>query len=100
MNRTLSREEQIFLAAVELENAEDQQAFIERACSDNSGLLKRIVNRLGQNGRQDSFLDQTSDSLLNRMATENDPLSAGVEIGPYKLLQKIGAGGMGVVFHG
>lgn len=98
MNRTLSREEQIFLAAVELESADERQAFIERSCSDNSELRNRVVKRIEQHVQQDSFLDKTSDSFLNQLANDNDPISAGVEIGPYKLLQKIGAGGMGVVF--
>ncbi len=48
--------------------------------------------------RSDNILDDTSGGFLRHDLVEVDSLGVGSQVGPYKLLQVIGAGGMGVVY--
>ncbi len=98
MEQTINQEEQIFLAALELEKTADRNEFLDKACGDNGILRRRVEDLLAFHQRGDNILDATSGGLFGRPAAEIDSISAGTQIGPYKLLQQIGVGGMGVVF--
>ena len=87
----------LFEAACELPTAE-RSAFIERESGDDSELaaLVRELVRLEELGS--SALDRPAVSLSDAGAGEpstNLPQS----IGPYRIVRRLGAGGMGVVFE-
>ncbi|MFK7770124.1 MAG: serine/threonine protein kinase [Mariniblastus sp.] len=98
MNKTISREEQLFHAAIELD-APDRGAFLAKACAGDESQQIRIEKLVEQHFQNTNVLDFTSGgSNTTKSRTDLDSVGPGSEIGPYKLLQEIGVGGMGVVF--
>ena len=86
----------LFLAALELP-AEQRQAWLDDVCRDDSELRQRLERLLNARSDVGSFLESPAEELAN---TRSDPPAASFprRIGPYKLLQEIGEGGMGVVY--
>lgn len=96
MTATMTREEKIFLAALALSAGADRQRYLTQACKDDANLLNRVERLIEMHDCHDKILEQTSlDTLPIPL---KDPISAGSKIGPYKLLQLIGTGGMGDVY--
>lgn len=98
MDQVISQEEQIFMQAIEIHHSEKLQSFLADACDGNLELQQKIVRMLELHHRQDNILDHSSDGLFQTAGPKEDPIAVGSRIGPYKLLQRIGVGGMGVVF--
>jgi serine/threonine protein kinase/Tfp pilus assembly protein PilF len=73
----------------------ERTAFLDEACGGDDALRRRIESLLQADDNPDSLLEPKS--LTTSVIS---PLSEapGTVIGPYKLLQQIGEGGMGVVF--
>lgn len=89
----------IFSHAVEQLSPEEWPQYLDEAC--HSKQLRQEVEVLLVAHRQDGDLvDHARRAFLNALPTNlQSPLeSAGLQIGPYKLLQEIGEGGMGVVW--
>jgi serine/threonine protein kinase/WD40 repeat protein len=83
---------------VALDRAPDQwPAFLDEACGDNADLRARVVQLLQAHQGMGSINGGGGDS---RLVTMDEPgrEKPGAIIGPYKLLQEIGEGGMGTVF--
>ena len=84
----------IFAEALRLTNAAERAAYVAGACADNPALRHEVESLLAAYARAGDFLEHTiplpaSDFLIER---------TGTMIGRYKLLQKIGEGGFGVVY--
>jgi eukaryotic-like serine/threonine-protein kinase len=95
-NRT-SNVDDIYLAALERKRAEERFAYLEVACAGNAELRHRVERLLEAQMKIGSFLEAPAPEIC---PTANQPGMAkpGTVIGPYKLLQQIGEGGMGVVY--
>jgi eukaryotic-like serine/threonine-protein kinase len=99
-----SIEEAIFHAASELTDPLSRAAFLERACGADGPLRERLKALLEADLKANQFLAR--DPLDLSDIVENQPLRAsappheslGTVIGRYKLLQKIGEGGCGLVY--
>jgi serine/threonine protein kinase/dienelactone hydrolase len=90
-------EEMIFNTATQLKNHVERDAYLSETCGDDSH-LRAAIEELLKHHDENSFLDVPpvdSDIIL-----DDSPLSEGpgTVIGRYKLLEKIGEGGMAVVY--
>jgi len=89
-------EQTIFTAALDLEPSR-REAFLDEACGNSPELRQRIEKLLQLNVGAGRFMEQPAVEVIGTIdqpATERP----GTQIGPYKLLQQIGEGGMGVVY--
>ena len=89
--------EEIFLAAVEKKTSAERAAYVEGACGNNAELRARVAGLLHSHEQAGSFLDEP---LFEGPTTAPEPImeGPGTSIGPYKLMEQIGEGGMGLVF--
>ena len=91
----LSAIESIFLAALEQPTPEARASYLDAACPDPE--VRRHVERLlAAHPQVGSFLNASADGTHRRPRV--DPNAPGTLIGPYKLMEQIGEGGMGLVF--
>jgi eukaryotic-like serine/threonine-protein kinase len=90
-------ERDIFIGAIQREGAAARRAFLAEACGGDAELRRRVEDLLGAGERAGGFLESPPPDLAT---TTDYPLSEGpgTVIGPYKLLERIGEGGFGVVF--
>ncbi|HEX5471964.1 MAG TPA: serine/threonine-protein kinase, partial [Lacipirellulaceae bacterium] len=94
---TVTEVDAIFSAAVEISSPEERAAYIQRLCGDNAELRKRVEELLAAHFAAGEFLEQ-SPVTVQHSNNADVQAASGTVIGPYKLLQQIGEGGMGVVF--
>lgn len=90
-------EESIFHQAIEIENESARNEFLDNSCNGDHGLRKRLCDLVNMHFSQGRILDETRDCQINALRNADVP-KVGTLIGPYKLLQEIGEGGMGIVF--
>jgi serine/threonine protein kinase/WD40 repeat protein len=89
-------ERDIFDAALAIDDAARRAAFLDRACAGQPGLREHIDGLLRMDEQVGSFLESPA---LAGAATAEEPVSGpGTVIGPYRLMEQIGEGGMGLVF--
>jgi serine/threonine protein kinase/Flp pilus assembly protein TadD len=88
----------IFLDALDTASAEEREAFLDRACGGNSELRARVESLLAASEQAGSFLDEPAAAISPTIDEPSVSERPSTMIGPYKLLQQIGEGGMGVVW--
>src|SRR5262245_3909271 len=89
-------EETVFAEAVAISDPVDRAAFLEKACAGNPGLRCEVEELLAAHSAAGDFLAEPAAAVPTDRFVEPDRV--GGRVGPYKLLQKIGEGGMGVVY--
>jgi serine/threonine protein kinase/WD40 repeat protein len=91
-------EEAIFRIAAEISSKEARSEYLDQACGDHEALLNRVLILLRAHDESASFLESPPPGIaVTALASPTTELT-GDKIGPYKLLQQIGEGGMGVVY--
>jgi serine/threonine protein kinase len=85
----------IVCAAVEIAAPGDRAVYIAQACSEDHELRDRVEKLVDAHFRAGRFLESSA-----RAATVDEPITErpGTVLGPYKLMEQIGEGGMGLVF--
>ncbi len=89
----------IFEVARNIDSPAARETYIHQMCGEDLGLEQRVKALLQAFEESESFLESPP-SELELAATRLEPVSeqVGTQIGPFKLLQQIGEGGMGVVY--
>ena len=95
-------ESAIFEAALQKTAGEDRAAFLAEACGADKALHDRLAALIAAHENPDSFLVNPAKRAFGASDVDVTVLHElerdGKNVGPYKLLQQIGEGGMGVVF--
>jgi serine/threonine protein kinase/Flp pilus assembly protein TadD len=87
----------IFGEALERSSAEERAAYLDETCRGDTQLRQRVEELLAAHEQAGGFLQGTGPSLAAALALA--PSGApGTLVGPYRLIELIGEGGMGVVF--
>ncbi len=88
-----SRAKEIFVTAIEKYQPAQWPVFLDGACGEDGELRIRVEELLAAHRQNDSFLDHQAATIDSGVEE-----TSGSIIGPFKLLQKIGEGGFGVVY--
>src|SRR5690242_7228849 len=88
--------ETLLCEALELPSAEQRKAYLDKACGGDQALRREVETLLSAHDRAGDFLNPaTAAATIDLCRVTEGP---GTIIGPYKLLEQIGEGGMGVVY--
>ena len=110
-------EESIFAAALKIPTEHERSAFLDEACGENAALRNEVQDLLKAQQEAGSFLQyppvelrgsdrvpgasSTPHAEAGHLPTCGAPIvreDVGADIGPYRLLERIGEGGFGVVY--
>src|SRR5579871_3904355 len=89
-------EKEVFNNARRLAVLEERVAYLQQICGHEPKALHRILELLNAHFQESSFLE--SPAVAPGATIDTPAEEPGTLIGPYKLLEQIGEGGMGLVF--
>src|SRR5215213_40648 len=97
-NRDLTKVESVFHAILELSH-DDREAYLEQACQGDNSLYAEISSLVSAFYSREGFIDRPALNLGLRLLSKSSELSfIGKSIGNYKVISRLGKGGMGEVY--
>jgi len=91
-------EREVFIAALEKGDRAQRAAYLDDACGSDTALRRRIDVLLREEQGLGNFLESSPAGSPDTLSLFGPTEGPGTVIGPYKLLEQIGEGGMGLVF--
>jgi len=88
----------IFAAVLELESGAERSAYLEGICRGNIELRAEVEALLAAHNDGAGFLSRHAKQLQPTMAIDASAEKTASQIGPYRIIEQIGHGGMGVVY--
>jgi serine/threonine protein kinase/tetratricopeptide (TPR) repeat protein len=90
----------LFLKALELPTPAERKAYLDQACASDEALRAEVEALLEAGARAGDFLEHPAGGPSPIPTVDERPIreGPGSAIGPYKLLERIGEGGFGVVY--
>src|SRR5262245_34870788 len=90
--------DEIYFAALEHDDPGARAAYLDEACGNDAGLRRRVERLLEARSERGSFLESPAPGATVEFGSVAVSEGPGTVIGPYKLMEQIGEGGMGVVY--
>jgi serine/threonine protein kinase/tetratricopeptide (TPR) repeat protein len=97
MTANFDKLREIFFAALE-QPPDQRKAYLDEHCAGDESLRHNVAVMLKAHAAEEGPLDRGSWRHEHTAAYEQPTEAPGAVIGPYKLLEQIGGGGMGLVF--
>src|SRR3954470_2494980 len=98
MSKANPKTESLFAAALGLEAPEERANYLDQACGTDQQLRAQVEELLAAYPKVERFLESPARAPVATVDESARSARPGTVIGPYKLLQQIGEGGMGTVF--
>src|SRR5215468_10037980 len=98
MSAAESPAESIYFAALAKESPQERAAYLDEACGADGDLRRRVERLLQAQPKVGSFLQGVAGPPEATVTQAEVQETAGAVIGPYKLIEQIGEGGMGAVW--
>lgn len=86
----------LFIACSALPRSEERSAFLEFACNGDQKRINRLETLLDIRGDAEEFFELQPSITIGSPNTDNGDL--GARIGPYRIIDRLGSGGCGVVY--
>jgi len=75
----------------------ERDAFLDEACTGDSSLRAEVEALIDSHARSGDFIESPAYEVLADSLTQTD-LVSGTSIGPYEIIRRLGAGGMGDIY--